>query len=74
MRRRREERACVAREADPVGDSEDPSADEGERERGGRTRGRVAVCQLYGSTLSYTNMARHQRTYRVWYSGSGSSP
>ena len=39
--------------------------DGGVRRGGGsgtRTRGRVAECQLCGRTLSYTNMARHQRS------------
>ena len=39
-----------------------------------RTRGRVAECQFCGRTLSYSNMARHQRSCRVWDPGGGPRP
>ena len=58
----RERRAGAAREADPVGDSGDPGADEEGGVKIGNAKGVAAVCHLYGRTLSYTNMARHQRT------------
>ena len=41
---------------------------------GGWTTGRVAECQLCGRTLSYSNMARHQRSCRVWDPGGGPRP
>ena len=36
-----------------------------------RTRGRVADCPLCGRTLSYTNIARHETSCRVWDHGGG---
>ena len=56
----REIRKDGSGEAGPVGDCRD----EGGVERGRRTRGRVAMCQLCGRTLSCTNVARHQRPRR----------
>ena len=43
--------------------------------RGGRVfRGRRSRCRLCGATLSYANMARHERTHRVWDPGGGPNP
>ena len=42
--------------------------------RGRGYRGRRVDCQLCGSTVSYTNLARHQRTCRVWDPGGGPHP
>ena len=41
---------------------------------GDRTRGRVAECPRCGRTLSYTNMARHRESCRVWDPGGGPRP
>ena len=52
----------------PRGVSEEEAVVSGERMRK-TTRWIVAECQMYGSTLSYPNMTRHQRRYRVWNPG-----
>ena len=57
--------------SDVVGESEAGGGRDESRER---TRGRVAECPQCGKTLSYTNMARHQRTCRVWDPGGGPRP
>ena len=45
------------------------------KERSERTRGKVAECQWCRRTLSYTNMARNERSCRwLWDPGGGSSP
>ena len=60
----RHRRACVG--------VDDGEQDDDEEVGGGtRTRGRTAECQLCGRTLSYSNMARHQRSCRVWDPGGG---
>ena len=42
---------------------------------GGRAfRGRRIRCQLCGRTVSYVNLARHERTHRVWDPGGGPRP
>ena len=42
---------------------------------GGRAfRGRRIRCQLCGGTVSYGNLARHERTHRVWDPGGGPHP
>ena len=41
---------------------------------GERTRGRVAECPRCGRTLSYSNMARHRESCRVWDPGGGPRP
>ena len=52
---------------------------EGARGRGGRARGRMfrgkrSECRLCGVTVSYANMARHERTHQVWDPGGGPHP
>ena len=42
------------------------------RERG--YIGRRSRCRLCGRTVSYANMARHERTHRVWDPGGGPYP
>ena len=49
------------------------------RGRVGRARGREFIgrrsrCRLCGRTVSYANMARHERTHRVWDPGGGPYP
>ena len=49
------------------------------RARGRGARGRVYVgrrsrCRLCGREVSYANMARHERTHRVWDPGGGPYP
>ena len=56
---------------DVGGESEAGGAKDESRER---TRGRVAECLQCGRTLSYINMARYQRTCRVWDPGGGPRP
>ena len=42
---------------------------------GGRVfRGRRSRCRLCGATISSANMARHERTHRVWDPGGGPYP
>ena len=36
--------------------------------------GRRSRCRLCGEIVSYANMARHERTHRVWDSGQGPHP
>ena len=70
-------RGCRDRRGGTVADVGEVSGASGERgggSTGERTGGRVAECQLCGRTLSYTNMARHQRSCRVWDPGGGSRP
>ena len=65
------------RRADTGGSEGDVGAGGGngsEARVGGRTRGKVAECQLCGRTLSYSNMARHQMSCRVWDPGGGPMP
>ena len=52
-------------------------ANEGEigRVDGGRVYlGRRIRCRLCGGVVSYTNLARHERTHRVWDPGGGPHP
>ena len=47
------------------------------RVRGGRGRafrGKRASCRLCGAQVSYANLARHERTHRVWDPGGGPHP
>ena len=47
------------------------------RGRGGRGRvfrGKRASCGLCGAQVSYENLARHERTHRVWDPGGGPHP
>ena len=42
---------------------------------GGRVfRGRRRICSLCGASISSANMARHERTHRVWDPGGGPYP
>ena len=57
----------------------DERGGEGAKVRGGRARGRIfrgkrSRCRLCGATVSYANMARHERTHRVWDPGGGPHP
>ena len=64
-------------EAEHVGERELGGANEGAAVEGmgGRVfRGRRSRCRLCGATLSYANMARHERTHRVWDPGGGPNP
>ena len=61
--------------------AENARAREGEGARGrargarGRAfRGRRSVCRLCGASVSYANMARHERTHRQWDPGGGPHP
>ena len=77
---RRDERAAndgMQEEAN----GEDEGARGGVYDRGrvGRAGGRVFVgrrsrCRLCGRQVSYANMARHERTHRVWDPGGGPYP
>ena len=70
-------RGCRSRQGGTAADNGDEVGASGERvgrSTGERARGRVAECQLCGRTLSYTNMARHQRSCRVWDPGGGPRP
>ena len=37
-------------------------------------RGRRVRCRLCGCTMSYSNLARHERTHMVWDPGGGPNP
>ena len=70
-------RGCRDRRGENSADAGSESGASGGRgggSTGERTRGRVAECQLCGRTLSYTNMARHQASCRVWDPGGGPRP
>ena len=68
----RHRRGCLERQGGAaVGDV--PGYLRRDGEGGERTRGRVAECPLCRRTLSYSNMARHQRSCRVWDPGGGPS-
>ena len=69
-------RGCRERRGRGTTGADDGGGDEAEvggRGAGVRTRGRVAVCQRCQRVLSYSNMARHQRSCRVWDPGGGPS-
>ena len=69
----RHRRGCLERQGGAsVGDALGGDI-RGDGEGGGRTRGRVAECPLCRRALSYSNMARHQRSCRVWDPGGGPS-
>ena len=77
---RRGENAANERIREGV-NAEYEGARRGENVRGriGRAKGRVFIgrrsrCRLCGRSVSYANMARHERTHRVWDPGRGPYP
>ena len=68
------------------GEQEGAQGGERDRRRVGRVRGgvgrvrgrgvrwRQSRCRLCGRMVSYANMARHERTHRVWDPGGGPYP
>ena len=66
-------RANYVRHVSSYGVSEDVKTFSGEDMRG-RTKRRVTECHRCGKTLSYSNLARHRRSCRVWDPRGGSHP
>ena len=77
---RRDERAADGRIRVGVNEEGEGARGGGNvRGRVGRARGREFIgrrsrCRLCGRTVSYANMARHERTHRVWDPGGGPYP